>query len=427
MAKSGVKIEQTVVDQLWAVFAKFRLSQTNSQRLYQAMHDAIVNVHDPSYGDKAIGLLKAPVADTVDSQKDQLMWWQRTSVQVLSELRYTKAIKPLIVTLLTRSKTSTLGPTIQFALLKMAKDAEPELIKALNGSDPDYVKAAEGFEDKEQVGVIAEVLAQLGRAGGRDAILQALPTADTDTARTELAQALVQMPMDPRVEPAYFAAYAKLTWDSTDKLIGGGLKARAALAQQLGNFYDPKNLPWLLKEIKKAPDYTSKLLMLDPAFKLMTAENRSDVAQAMVGVKKEAPADIYGLSQQMFEKASAPVEKCNSDLNCYMGVLDEPIPSQPPTSNWKAIKATWMAVIYGGGNPSATRAELLKHVERVKNTGARIALCEAIDELAPQGDVAAADGLDKIIAADAKNGDQDLIATDNTVAQVAWRLRVRSP
>jgi hypothetical protein len=428
MAKAGTKLEQTLIDELWSVFAKFQLSKTNSQRLYQAMHDAIINVHDPSYGDKAIEKLKAPVLEGVDSQKDQLMWWQLTSVQVIKELRYTKAVKPLIVTLLTPSKTAALGATIQFALLMMAKAAEPELIKALNGQDPDYATAAASapaFEDKANIGVIAEVLAQLGRAPGRDAILQALPSADTDTARTELAQALVQMPSDPRVVPAYLAAYNKLTWDSSDKLLGS-LKPRAALAQQSAKFYDPKLLDWLLKEMRKAPDYSSKLLQLEPAFKLMTPDRKGEVADAMAKVKKEAPADIFAQAQQMFDGASAALDKCKIDLGCYMTLLDQPIPTSPSTANWKAIKATWMAVIYGGGpSANATRAELVKHVDRVKNAGARISLVEAIDELAPQGDTSSADALDKIVAADAASGDKNLMATDTPVAQVAWRLRVR--
>ena len=50
---------------------------------------------------------------------------------------------------------------------------------------------------RANVGVIADVLAIIGRPGGRDAILAALPSADTDTARTELAQALTQMPPRP--------------------------------------------------------------------------------------------------------------------------------------------------------------------------------------------------------------------------------------
>jgi hypothetical protein len=67
----------------------------------------------------------------------------------------------------------------------------------------------------------------------------------------------------------------------------------------------------------------------------------------------------------------------------------------------------------------------VKHLDKVKNPGARIAVVAAIDELAQQGDTAAADALDKIVAADAKGGDKELASADNTVAQVAWRLRAR--
>ena len=436
MNKAGIKLDQTVIDQLWAVFAKFKLSEAQSERLYRALHDSVVAVHDPSWGDKAIEKLKAPVLDTVDSQKDQLMWWQLTSVQVLRDLGYAKAVKPLILTLLTPSKTATLGATIQFALLKMAKDAEPELIKALTGEDPDYVKVGEGFEDKANIGIIAEVLAQIGRPAGRDAILRVLPSADTDTERTELAQALVQMPPDPRVTPAFLAAYDKLTWDSTDKLLGS-LSPRAALAQQSANLYDPGLLDWLLKEIDKGdkkkagkaggPDPTTKLVQLEAAFKIMTPERVSAVTDVMAKVKKEAPADYFAMTQGMFDGASAVLAKCKTSTQCYLSSISEPIPATPATSNFRAIKASWMAVIYGGGpNASATRADLVKRLASVTNAGARIAVCEAIDELAPQGDDAASAALDAVVAADTKAGDKNLMATDNTVAQVALRLRWRN-
>jgi hypothetical protein len=437
MHKAGTKIDQSVIDQLWNVFAKFKLSEAKSERLYRALHDSVVAVHDPSWGDKAIEKLKAPVlADNVDSQKDQLMWWQLTSVQVLRDLGYVKAVKPLILTLLTPSKTATLGATIQFALLKMAKDAEPELIKALTGQDPDYQKAGEAFEDKTDIGIIAEVLALLGRPAGRDAILQVLPGATTDTARTELAQALVQMPADSRVVPAFLAAYDKLTWDSTDKLLGS-LSPRAALAQKSANFYDPSLLDWLLKEIDKGdkkkagkaggPDPTTKLVQLEAAFKVMTEDRKSAVADVMAKVKKEAPADYFAMTQGMFDGATAVLAKCKTSAACYLATISEPIPATPATANFRAIKASWMAVIFGGGpNASATRADLVKRVSGVTNAGARIAVCEAIDELAPQGDEAAANALDAVVAADTKAGDKNLIAIDNTVAQVALRLRWRN-
>ncbi len=176
MAKAGVKLDQTVSTSCGTSSPSSSSRRRTASASTRRSTRRSLNVHERSYGDKAIDKLKGPaVADNVDSQKDQLMWWQLTSVQVISDLRYTKAVKPLLVALLTPSKTATLGATIQFALLKMAKDAEPELIKALNGQDPDYVKAAEGFEDKANIGVIANVLAQVGRAPCRDAILAGPP------------------------------------------------------------------------------------------------------------------------------------------------------------------------------------------------------------------------------------------------------------
>jgi hypothetical protein len=424
MSKAGTKLDQTVVDELWNVFARFKLSQTNSQRLYQAMHDAIVQVHDPSWGDKAVDKLKGlvPPNPSVDVQKDQLMWWQLTAVQVISDLQYTKAVKPLIVALLTPTKTAALGASIQFALLKMGKASEPELVKALNGSDPDY--NIPGWDDKTNLGVIARVLAIIGRPGGRDAILAALPNADTGTSRTELAQALPQMPPDPRNEAAFLDTYKKVPWDDTDAMLNG-LNPRIALAQSSANFYDPKLLDWLLKEMKGAPDYGARAVQLEAEAKLMTSDREDDVAAALAGLKKETPADGFKQVQQMWDAVDAALKKCKADGACYMALLDEPIPTMPPTAYYKQVKATWMVVAYAGTNGNAVRGQLLSKVDKVKSTGARIALCEAIDELAPAGDPAAADALDKIVAADTKAGDKDLIATDNTVAQVAWRLRVR--
>ena len=424
MATAGTKLDQTVIDALWSVFSKFQLSKTNSQRLFQAIHDAVLAVKDPSWGDKAIDKLKAPVAanPSVDVQKDQLMWWQLTAVQVLSDLRYTKAAKQLVITLLTPSKTGALGASIQFALLKMAKDAEPELIKALNGTDRDY--DIPGWDDKTNIGVVARVLAILGRPAGRDAILAALPNADTGTARTELAQALAQMPADARTEPAFLDAYKKVPWDDTDGLLSG-LSPRIALAQTSANFYASSLCTWLLKEMKGAPDFSGRAVQLEAEVKLMTPDLEDDVQGALANLKKEMPANGFVQVQGMWDAADSALKRCKQDASCYLGILDEPIPAAPPTAYYKQVKATWMAVMNGKGSAAATRSSLLGKVDKIKNAGARIAVVEAIDELSPIGDVPTADALDKIVAADTKAGDKDVISTDNTVAQVAWRLRVR--
>src|SRR4029077_3075169 len=115
-----------------------------------------------------------------------------------------------------------------------------------------------------------------------------------------------------------------LTWDSSDKL--SVIKPRAALAQQSAKFYDAKLLDWLLKEMKKAPDYSARLLFLEAAFKLMTPERKGEITDAMAKLKKEAPSDIFGLSRQMFDYASSALDKCKIDAACYLPMLDNPTP-----------------------------------------------------------------------------------------------------
>ncbi len=426
MVKAGIKPEQTVVDELWNVFARFRLSKTSSQRLYQALHDAIVAVHDPSYGDKAIDKLSVDVPlvtpETVDLVKDQINWWQLTSIQVISELRFTKAIPQLVMVLLTPSKSDLIATT-RTALLKMPKDAEVELIKALDGQDP-YAKAAVNFKDKANLAIIADVLALLSRPAGRDAILNALPTADTDTTRAWFAQALVQFPEDSRVEPAFMEAYKKLTWNSSVELLDR-LKPRAALAQASANFYDAGLTDWLIKETLAAPDVESKLLPLESAFKVMPPNKKGEVAAVLpkIGLSPE----YYRPIKQMYDYASQVLDKCGTAANCYVTVLDDPIPSSPKTANFRAIKASWMAVIYGEPSAAdATRHALLERVDKVKDAEARLSVAEAIDELAPKGDVAIADALDKIVASDTLAGDKNVLMADDSVVKVALRLRARA-
>ena len=82
-----------------------------------------------------------------------------------------------------------------------------------------------------------------------------------------------------------------------------------------------------------------------------------------------------------------------------------------------------MAAMYGS---DATRAALVSKLSNVRNPGARLALVEAIDHLAPKGDAAAAAALEKVVEADAASGNKDLQAGDDVVVKVALRLRARS-
>jgi hypothetical protein len=109
-----------------------------------------------------------------------------------------------------------------------------------------------------------------------------------------------------------------------------------------------------------------------------------------------------------------------------VGMLDEPIPSSPRTANWRAIKAAWMAVIYGRGSLDSMRRELLRRIDKVRDAEARLAVADAIDRLAPEGDVKAAEALEKIMAANEAAGDKNVIAADEPLAVVSLRLRARA-
>src|SRR5580704_14633106 len=56
LAAAGRKLDTAVVDALWSFFARFRASRGDNCKLAKALHEAVVAVHDPSWGDKAIEL-----------------------------------------------------------------------------------------------------------------------------------------------------------------------------------------------------------------------------------------------------------------------------------------------------------------------------------------------------------------------------------
>jgi hypothetical protein len=135
---------------------------------------------------------------------------------------------------------------------------------------------------------------------------------------------------------------------------------------------------------------------------------------------------VFQASKQMFDFASQTLDKCGTVASCYLGLLDQPIPTSPTTANWRAIKASWMTVIYGQGSPDTVRSELLKRVDKIQEPSARLAVAEAIDELAPRGDIPAADALDAIVKADKKSGEPGVLMADDSVVKIALRLRARA-
>lgn len=419
LANAGKLTDQGLIDALWECFSKFRASQTNSINLVTEIHDAVLAVKHPSYGPKAVEKLAAPVdPKSPDSMRDQVQFWQMTAIQVIGELKFGAAAKPLVVTLLTPTK-GDLRATVRTALLRMPKEAEGPLLAALKGTDPDLAKLASEYPDKAYVAVLSESIAYISRNAGRDALVEALGAADNDQNRTVLAMNLVHFPAEQKTQDAYLAAYNKIDPKAGIALMGGG-NGRGILLQASSHFYDAKLVDWIVKEKNAAKgDQADEISpgAIDAMIKLMKADQVKTVG-IVVG-QLTGPAT----EKDKFNAASKVVEKCKEDASCYAKVLDEPIPSAPETAKMGAIKACWMAAMVGN---EGTRKELLGKVDKIKDGGVRLALVEAIDHLAPKGDVAAADALDKIVDADRASGNKLLMQADDAVAKVSLKLRSRA-
>jgi hypothetical protein len=417
MAEAGTLSDQSLIDALWSCFAKFQASKAKSINLVTDLHDAVLAVKSPSYGPKCVERISVPVdPKIVEQNRDQIQFWQLTSIQVIKELKFTPAARPLVTLLLTQSKRD-LFATASSALMSMPKEAEPLLIAALQGSDPDFAKLESGWDQKSWEMIIADALSALGRPAGRDAALAALAAADNDANRAALAMTLYRYPTDPRIVPAFLDAFRKIPDGADNALIGGN--PHVPLVLEVPNFYDPPLTDWLLKEIATAKGDEKDATALNGLASAMKIMAPNQVAAVTAAVARDGtPRET-----EMLKHASQVVQKCGQDAGCYVKFLDETIPSSPPTADMGAVKAAYMAGVYG---TAATKQALIDHIDKVKDANARQAIVEALLHLAPQGDLAAATALDKIVDADKASGNSTVLRGDDSVAKVALMLRARA-
>ncbi|HEX4517724.1 MAG TPA: hypothetical protein VH054_29475 [Polyangiaceae bacterium] len=437
LSKQGVKLDKTVVDGLWTCFTKYQPSKTNSIQGTQALHDAILAVKDPSYGDKAIVALKAPAilddspsAQGTQKVNDQLDFWQTTAVQVIKELQYKPAAKQLVTVLMTRNKLK-IAALAQSAIQRMPKDAEPFLAGALTGSDPDLAKLQADWDPKtkDYVPIIINVLAYTSLDSARDAILSYIPQLDNDTNRAAAAQMLIWFPTTPQTVATFKSIYAKLP-PIADKGDNDTGSERAQLLGVASEFFDPTLGPWAVNEASTAKGtnmLAAKVSAIQSAIKLMLPADKATVEKALTnlensGLSVKEKQSVADNVRAVFKNAAESLDKCQSNADCYVKILEEPIP-QTVNSNWKAIKAAQMAGVLGNDK---TRKDLIAHITKVTNPGARLAMAVAINHLAPKGDAADADALDKIVADDTTRKDNEALKGDDALSKVALMLRARA-
>ncbi|WP_394826343.1 hypothetical protein [Pendulispora albinea] len=419
LASQGKMTDSAVIDALWTCFAKFQPSQSKSKsfNLIADLHDAVLDVKHPSYGPKATEKLSAPVdVNNRDAVLDQLQFWQKTSVQLIKELKYAPAVKPLVKVLLTPTK-GDLRPTVNAALMVIPADAEKTLLGALQGTDAELGKLASEIPEKLGPSILADAISWISRPAGRDALLTALDKADNDTNRTVITQCLTRFPPDARIKDAFMGSYRKLSAGSKLKTSDEPF-ARPVLVQVSSAFYDPALTDWVLREVSGSKGDEGSSMQakgLEAGLKLMDKPRVRSVGEM---VTKYWTAQ----EKELFTGAANITEKCGNTASCYVAVFDEPVASTP-AGRMKAIKSARMAATYGRDD---TKKALLDKVDKIKDAQSRLALVEAIDYLSPKGDTAAADVLDKIVASDVASGNKDLISGDDAVVKVANRLRARA-
>lgn len=424
----GDHVDRATADALWTCFLRYEPSKTNSILGTQLIHDAILAVKDPSYGAKAVAVVTAPVVPTTGRVNDSLQFWQTTAIQLIRELHYAPGAKALVAVLLTKEKLS-LSALAAAAMRTIATHAERQLAAALDQSDPDLVKLEAAWgSDTTWVALVLDVLGQTTLDAARDAIVAFLPHIDTDANRAAAASALVYFPTSAPLLATFEKIYASLPPISKKGDTGS---ERAALLGLAGNFLDATLEPWALREAKSASGsfaLEAKVRAIQSAISLMGPREKPGVAQAIADVERTAmPAaekkDVVGRLRAMFQHASAALDACAQNPACYVKLLEQPIPVATDAANWKAIKAAHMAGMLGN---AATREGLVVELPNVKDMATRQAVALAINHLAPRGDAADADALDRIVADDKARRDVDAMRGDEAVSRVASMLRARA-
>lgn len=433
--KGGGKVDQSVIDAQWNCFSKFAPTKSKTAdgkgahlKATTALHDAMLAVKDPSWGAKATDKLKAAVVLDDQPVNDQLDFWQTTSIQILKELKYAPAAHQLVVVLMTKNKLK-IANNAKTALLNIPKEAVPQLSAGLLGTDPELAALQADYgPEKGFVIPLVDVLAYTTTQAAKEAIIQYIPQLDSDQNRMAVATYLTQFPPDPKVTDAFKGLYAKLP-PIAEKGSDDTGRERAQLLQVSGEFGDPSLVPFIIKEATSAKGdlvILAEVGGIQAATKVMMPDQVKVVGDALSALEKQplAPGEKQGVAdlRAAYDLAAGVTTKCTKDVACYLGVLDEPVPTGNG-ANWKAIKAAAMAGMLGN---DATRKTLVEKLPKITNPGARLATATAIDRLTPNGDVATAEALEKIVADDTAKNNLEALKGDDAVVKVGLRLRARA-
>lgn len=462
-ALKDYKVDQTEDDVRWAtravgamklkaaaaplldVFKKMRPSKPKASTIYLDVHDAMMEVADPSWEGELLTLLNRPIASRKDGAalKDEA-FWQITSAELLGQLKSEKAVKPLIKAVLSPMKADIAATAVN-ALIKIGKPAmapamallksedkelmeyaKAENLKAAAGADGKVPESAAKAAEKAHIGAAAIILATIGREEAAPVLIEQMGSAD-DLSRAIMARELAKLPKTPETVKAFQAAYEK-TPVSLD--IPPGQGAKEALLDAAGTFFDASFAPWIVKTAKEMKGEESDIAPIREASLLAAAKlmGKDDVAvvDSLYDTKVTGADGKPTVLGKGFEKeyklAKDLVGACGDKVECYLAKIAEPA-SQAKETQFQGIKSAYMLGVLGNAD---TRQKIVDVMPKLTNAAVRYVAVSVIDYLSPKGDKALATTLQKIVDDAEASKDPQKIAGNAPFKTIIYRLNARA-
>ncbi len=435
IAETGIK-DPEAMDALIAVFVKFEAGSPKGALIYVDFKKALVEIASPSWKPQLLERLNRPMEKLEQSDRtneDKItayrneQFWQVTAAEVLGEIKATDAIKPLFKTVIDPNKAD-IAATAIMAMVKMGKDSMNTLVDALLGKDAELTEFAKAkIKDQKEAAVTpvrsaALVIGTIGRGDGVQPMLLALEKTDKADYITQaiLARELSKCPGTPDSLKAYIKVFNDMP---VSAVIPPGHTAVAVLAESIAQFYDPSVIDVLIERVDSFKgEKEDKDLLRDSVLPTMIKLMRKDQIALVEGaIAKWAPGkDDAKLEKEALEKAKAVLNACG-EPQCFLAKLEEAA-VQEKKEQFQGIKSAYMLGILGNDK---TRMEIVKRFPNIKNAAIKYTAGQALDFLAPKGDQAAADEINKQLQVNIEKGDQNLISGDAPLRQIRIRLLAR--
>lgn len=430
---------------LFEAFTKLRHSKPKASLITRDVHDALLDLADPSWEAQCVTMIGKPINDRKDINvlKDEF-YWQITCSEILGNLKAANAVKPLIKIVLSPVKADGQATAI-YALIKIGKPAIAPLVTLLQGGDADlveyakleYLKANQGPDGKPPeaatkaapTAYVAPAALMLGSIGREEAIqpmIDAIAKAD-ETGKIVIGRELLKLPINQAAVDTVKTLYEKTSITMT---IPPGVGARDQLLETMGYLFDASMVPWMVKQALDArgedadvePLRASTLLTV---MKLMKHDQIADVdklAESKITGPDGKPSTLGKGYEKEYKMTKDLLTECADKLDCYYKKLEDPN-SHVGDKQFIGIKSAYMVGVLGG---EAARPKLVELLPKITNAAAKFVSVQVIDRRSAKGDATIAASLQKMVDEADATKDGNKIASVAPFKTVIYRLNARA-